>query len=228
MSSQNDNINDKERMIYKMEYELIVMMIVIVVMIIFVIFLSYLISSSFSNSHKSLQYQSSFEDGQKKAGRYGERVAIHLIQEILNEKDVLLTNVKISFEDRETELDDVIINNRGVFIIEVKNYSGTLSGNEDDFEWIKNKETEAGIFYHKMVKNPIKQVKRQISILSQYLRENGVFIWVEGYTFLVENNSPINSSYVLNTQKDIHTAIHLGTNNKITKKTKEKIIKLLS
>lgn len=211
-----------------MEYELIVMMIVIVIMIIFVIFLSYLISSSFSNSHKSLQYQSSFEDGQKKAGRYGERVAIHLIQEILNEKDVLLTNVKISFEDRETELDDVIINNRGVFIIEVKNYSGTLSGNEDDFEWIKNKETEAGIFHHKMVKNPIKQVKRQISILSQYLRENGVFIWVEGYTFLVENNSPINSSYVLNTQKDIHTAIHLGTNNKITKKTKEKIIKLLS
>ena len=88
-----------------MEYELIVMMIVIVVMIIFVIFLSYLISSSFSNSHN----QSSFEDGQKKAGRYGERVAIHLIQEILNEKDVLLTNVKISFEDRETELDDVII-----------------------------------------------------------------------------------------------------------------------
>lgn len=215
-------------MIYKMEYELIVMMIVIVIMIIFVIFLSYLISSSFSNSHKSLQYQSSFEDGQKKAGRYGERVAIHLIQEILNEKDVLLTNVKISFEDRETELDDVIINNRGVFIIEVKNYSGTLSGDEDDFEWIKNKETEAGNFYHKMVKNPIKQVKRQISILSQYLRENGVFIWVEGYTFLVENNSPINSSYVLNTQKDIHTAIHLGTNNKITKKTKEKIIKLLS
>ena len=136
--------------------------------------------------------------------------------------------MKISFEDRETELDDVIINNRGVFIIEVKNYSGTLSGDEDDFEWIKNKEAEAGIFYHKMVKNPIKQVKRQISILSQYLRENGVFIWVEGYTFLVENNSPINSSYVLNTQKDIHTAIHLGTNNKITKKTKEKIIKLLS
>lgn len=224
MSSQNDNINDKERMIYKMEYELIVMMIVIVIMIIFVIFLSYLISSSFSSSHN----QSSFEDAQKKAGRYGERVAIHLIQEILNEKDVLLTNVKISFEDRETELDDVIINNRGVFIIEVKNYSGTLSGDEDDFEWIKNKETEAGIFYHKMVKNPIKQVKRQISILSQYLRENGVFIWVEGYTFLVENNSPINSSYVLNTQKDIHTAIHLGTNNKITKKTKEKIIKLLS
>lgn len=201
-----------------MEYELIV------IMIIFVIFLSYLISSSFSSSHN----QSSFEDGQKKAGRYGERGAIHLIQEILNEKDVLLTNVKISFEDRETELDDVIINNRGVFIIEVKNYSGTLSGDEDDFEWIKNKETEAGIFYHKMVKNPIKQVKRQISILSQYLRENGVFIWVEGYTFLVENNSPINSSYVLNTQKDIHTAIHLGTNNKITKKTKEKIIKLLS
>lgn len=207
-----------------MEYELIVIMIVIVIMIIFVIFLSYLISSSFSNSHN----QSSFEDGQKKAGRYGERVAIHLIQEILTEKDVLLTNVKISFEDRETELDDVIINNRGVFIIEVKNYSGTLSGDEDDFEWIKNKETEAGIFYHKIVKNPIKQVKRQISILSQYLRENGVFIWVEGYTFLVENNSPINSSYVLNTQKDIHTAIHLGTNNKITKKTKEKIIKLLS
>ena len=35
----------------------------------------------------------------------------------------MLTNIKISFEEREAELDNVVINNRGVFIIEVKNYN---------------------------------------------------------------------------------------------------------
>ena len=100
----------------------------------------------------------------------------------------MLTNVKVSFEGKNTELDNVIINNRGVFIIEIKNYNSILIGDEDDFEWIKNKYTEAGNFYQKSVKNPIKQIKRQVYILSGYLKAHGFDVWIEEYVFLVEGN----------------------------------------
>lgn len=169
-----------------------------------------------------------YESAEKKAGRQGEQFASGIIREILNEKDVLLTNIKIVFDGKETELDNVIINNRGVFIIEVKNYTGILIGDEDDCEWIKNKYTSAGNFYQKSLKNPIKQVKRQIYILSGFLKQYGFEVWIEGYVFFVEMNSPVESKYVLKTQKDIHEALHLGTNNKLTQAEKERIIKQLT
>ena len=39
----------------------------------------------------------------------------------------MLTNIKIPFEERDAELDNVVLNNRGVFIIEVKNYNCYLN-----------------------------------------------------------------------------------------------------
>lgn len=152
------------------------------------------------------------ESPEKSAGRLGERIAGRVIREILDPEDILLTNVKISAERKQTELDNVVINSDGVFIIEVKNYSGILIGEEDDFEWIKNKTTYAGNFYQKTVKNPIGQMKRQIYILSKYLKERHIDVWIEGYVFLIERNSPVDSPYILKTQKDIDTALHTGSN----------------
>ncbi len=169
-----------------------------------------------------------FESGKKRAGRQGEQFAAQLIRGILNEKDVLLNNVCISFGDKPAELDNVIINNRGVFVIEVKNYSGTLYGNEDDYEWMKTKRTDAGNIYQKSVKNPIPQVKRQVYILSSFLKQYGINVWVEGYAFLVGRNSPVRSKYVLDSINGINDAIHLGTNNNLTKSQKDRIVELLS
>lgn len=164
----------------------------------------------------------------KRAGRQGEEIAREIIARALDEKDVLLPNVIIDLAGRETELDNVIVNNRGVFIIEVKNYTGELFGDEDDFEWTKQKETRQGNIYQKTVKNPIKQVKRQIYILAEYLKEYGIDVWVEGYAILLANNSPVESKHLLHSVSDIDKAIHAGTNNKLTEKDKETIVELLS
>lgn len=97
----------------------------------------------------------------------------------------------------------------------------------DDEQWIKNKITPGGSFYQETIRNPIKQVNRQIYITSQYLKENGFDTWVEGYVFFVEMNSPVVSKRVLVTQKDIDDAIHYGHNNKLTVDKKNKIVELL-
>ena len=165
---------------------------------------------------------------QKRAGIRGEKFTIKLIRETMRNEDILLCNVRISFEGKKTEIDNVILNKRGIYIIEVKNYVGTITGGLNDYEWSKTKTTASGNKYTSVVKNPINQVRRQVYLLANYLKANGINIWIEGYAFLVEGNSPIQSAYILHDQKDIDAAIHLRTNNKLSSKTREKIIELLS
>ena len=170
-----------------------------------------------------------FEDPERRVGRLGEEEATRIISSVLREDDRLFTNVQIEYKDKEAELDNVIVNKFGVFIIEVKNYTGSLVGNEDDYEWIKYHETDAGNTYSKIVKNPIKQVKRQVYVLSKFLDYYGtVRVWIEGYAMLLQQNSPVASEYVLSSVKDIDRAIHTSTKNRLTKKDTEEIIKLLS
>lgn len=96
------------------------------------------------------------------AGKQGEAVAANAIVSILRDDDRMFTNVEVSYGDMRTELDVVVVNKSGVFVIEVKNYSGCLSGSESDYEWEKHHTSRGGNTYVKTVKNPIRQIKRQV------------------------------------------------------------------
>ena len=155
------------------------------------------------------------------AGKRGEEVVTAEIKRVKRKDDYLFTNVEISFKGKRTECDNIIINNFGVFIIEVKNYSGSLSGNENDDEWVERKH-----FEEKRVKNPIKQVRRQIDILSKLLKNNGLRAWIEGYVIFIDNNSPVNSKYIISLD-DIDRVIHTQGKNKLTNEQVEKISEIM-
>ena len=164
----------------------------------------------------------------KIAGIMGELTAQKAIESVLREDDNLLHNVEITFEDRKTELDFVVVNSYGVFVIEVKNYKGELVGSEDDFEWMKYKTTTAGNTYEKTVRNPIKQVKRQIDVLARYLKQYGVNVWVKGYAVLLWSNSPVESEHILRSIPDIDQAIHTTDRRMLDVETIRDIVNLLS
>ena len=163
----------------------------------------------------------------ERAGRLGEKYATGFISSILNDEDRLFTNVKVSYDGKDAELDEVIVSPRGVIVIEVKNYKGELRGDTADYEWIKYKTSDSGEVYEKTVRNPIKQGRRQEYILSNYLRENGINVWVESYVFFVQQNSPVKDDCVLETFDDIDMAIHNGTDNGLSDNEILKIIELL-
>ena len=205
----------------------IILLFVIALIFALIIFLIVLLIRLGIGNGEGFQSFGEIETPKKRAGRKGEEYAADLIRQVLNEKDTLLNNVKISVDDNETEIDNIIINNRGIFIIEVKNYRGVLYGNEDDYEWTKVKESSGGNLYQNTVKNPIKQTKRQVYILAQFLKQYGYKVWVEGYVLMVKENSPVDHEMILKSIDDIDDVIHQGTNNKITNSTREEIIKLL-
>ena len=164
----------------------------------------------------------------KRAGIRGEEAVVRAIESVLREGDNLFTNVSVEYDGKPAELDDVIVNKYGVFIIEVKNYTGHIVGNKDDYEWQKFKTTDAGNTYVKTVKNPIKQVKRQIYILARYLEYYGIQVWVKGYAIMLHGNSHVDSDYLLKSVEDIDRAIHTNDRTMLSTNTIERIAKLLS
>lgn len=102
-----------------------------------------------------------FTPEHKRVGTMGERAAQRAVSSVLREGDHLFTNVCVEFDGRSAELDLVVVNKYGVFIIEVKNYTGHIVGSENDGEWLKYKTTPAGMTYEKTVRNPIKQVMKR-------------------------------------------------------------------
>lgn len=163
----------------------------------------------------------------KRAGNRGEEEAAEFINRVLTESDVMLRNVGIEIEKTETELDYLIVNEFGVHIIEVKNYVGILYGEEEDQNWKKIKVTRAGNEYAKSVRNPIKQVKRQIYLLAEYLKENDIRVWVSGYVLLMGFNSPVHNEYILDSIHDIDKAIHTKEKQHLSKETIDRIVSVI-
>lgn len=191
------------------------MQIIVIIFFVIILFIFLLLSLS------------SDEDQKRIAGKEGELQAKKILNHYLNENDLLLNNVNISIHGRNTELDYVVINNNGIFIFEVKNFSGKLVGNEDDQYWNKYKISRGNKEYIKEIRNPIKQLKREIYLLKEYLKYYGVDLWIECYVLFVNMNSPVESEYTVNDKSEIDDILHLRRNQVLTKNQIEKIISIL-
>ena len=193
--------------------------------------------------HDFASVWSDYTSPERRAGTRGEAIAEEVIRSVLRPEDVLLTNVGIEFEEKLAELDCVVVNTCGVFIFEVKNYSGTLYGGVEDPYWEKEHVSAAGNTYWKSVRNPIGQVKRQIYLLASYLRYYGMNVWVEGFVILLNDEYPgdiskgrflridsssgtVQGSYGM-LPEEIGRAVHTRGGNRLTRKTVERIRELL-
>lgn len=202
-----------------------VVYIVLIIAVLIVSAISGYISSKRAKRVRSNKKQIITE--KERAGIRGEVRAAKIINEVLEPGDYLFQNIEIEVDNRPAEFDSIVVNKYGVFIFEVKNYKGTLEGSEDDYEWNKYTVSEAGNTYQKTVKNPIKQVKREVYLLSQYLKRHGANVWVEGFAMLLNNNSPIDSEHLVKSKKDIDLAIHIRRKNNLSNAEINKIRKLL-
>jgi len=89
------------------------------------------------------------------------------------DKKYVINNLMIVNEGKSSQIDHVLINQTGIFVIETKNYAGRIYGSEDQKEWtqvlaygkVKNK------FY-----NPILQNRTHIYALSKVLGQNKGFV----------------------------------------------------
>lgn len=164
-----------------------------------------------------------------RAGEEGEYLAASAIKSILFKDDWHTCNFEFSVDGREAECDILVVNTNGIFIFEVKSFSGSLFGYETDDTWEKVKESDGGNLYSKEIKNPIKQVRRQIRLLKKLLGSYGIYdFWIDGYVLLVNANPHDESEYILTDLSEVERTIHKPGEHPLNKSKRDAVISAIN
>ena len=99
-------------------------------------------------------------------GQFGEYTTEYALTNNNLEGDfVVLKNLYIPYQNKTSEIDLLMIHEKGIYVFESKNYSGWIFGNTEQLNWTQClKGGEKNKFY-----NPIRQNKTHIKALSNFL-----------------------------------------------------------
>ena len=102
-------------------------------------------------------------------GKIGEEETIQNLERIHGCKRILRNlYVPIGRGTETTEIDAVMIHEKGIFIIENKNYVGKIYGDENDYQWTQvqrqKRKNVSRLFY-----NPVRQNQTHINSLKRFL-----------------------------------------------------------
>lgn len=99
-------------------------------------------------------------------GQFGEfSTEYALTNDNLEGELVVLKNIYVPYRDKTSEIDLLMIHEKGIFVFESKNYSGWIFGNASQLNWTQSLQNgEKHHFY-----NPIRQNQTHIKALSEYL-----------------------------------------------------------
>lgn len=90
-----------------------------------------------------------------------------------NKNKFVIHDLIIQQNGKSSQIDHIVIQTNGIFVIETKNYAGRIYGYETAREWTQS--LAYGNVKHKIY-NPIKQNKSHIYYISRALREHKVFV----------------------------------------------------
>lgn len=101
-------------------------------------------------------------------GQFGEfATEFALTNHNLDGEFVVLKNVYLPLKGKTTEIDLVMIHEKGIFVFESKNYSGWIFGDSEQLNWTQSLPNgEKNRFY-----NPIRQNRTHIKALAEYLEK---------------------------------------------------------
>ncbi len=112
-----------------------------------------------------------YEPGDK--GDAGESVVAEILGDTIEGKQYVINDLLFCIEPgKSCQIDHIYINKSGIWVIETKNYAGTIYGEEKQREWtqVLGFGDETNKLY-----NPIKQNSTHIYHLSKYLKVRNIF-----------------------------------------------------
>lgn len=99
-------------------------------------------------------------------GQFGEFVVeFALTNDNLKGEFVVLKNIYLPIKGKTTEVDLLLIHEKGLFVFEVKNYSGFIFGDLEQLKWTQRLQNGKRYSFY----NPIRQNKTHIQALAEYL-----------------------------------------------------------
>ena len=129
-------------------------------------------------------------------GIQGEEVITSTLTSLPDEY-MIFNNVALNYNGQLTEIDCIVLSCFGIWVVEVKSYKGVIHGLAANEMWSRIKTSKSGKEYDSEIKNPLKQVERQVQILSNVLYRKGIRTTAQGYVvFPVAENVNVDSDKV--------------------------------
>ncbi len=100
-------------------------------------------------------------------GKRSENYATHILSRLKIDEKLVFQNLMFPLGKGYQEVDNILLTRRGVFLIECKNWSGTVKGNEND-EMVEQIDV-SGNYSHPR-KNPIRQTSLKVRAIATYLK----------------------------------------------------------
>lgn len=116
------------------------------------------------------------------SGLKGEK-ALYKTAKKYKSKHSIFINLPIRYKQNRSEIDMLMVSERGILIVEAKNHSGTITGGDKDEIWSQVKHYRDGKSTDGEMKNPFRQLSRQRDILKNILRSKGHDVWIDGVVF---------------------------------------------
>lgn len=106
-------------------------------------------------------------------GEQGERLVAEVLGKTVKGKQYVINDILFENQSEQScQIDHVYINKHGIWVIETKNYSGIIYGQENWHEWTQ---VLAGGHTKNKFYNPIRQNTTHINRLSKYLEVKDIF-----------------------------------------------------
>ena len=115
--------------------------------------------------NSSIQIQDALQDLTPDIGEFGEDLTAFALTGLDGTYQVL-RNLYVPYKEKTSEIDLVMVHEKGIFVFESKNYSGWIFGSAEQQEWtqcLPNQEKHR--FY-----NPVRQNQTHIAALAEYLK----------------------------------------------------------
>ena len=168
-------------------------------------------------------------------GKRGENRVSWEIGGTFENEQYVINDLILMRDGKSSQIDHIVINPRGIFVIETKNYSGEIYGSESEREWtqvlqygkVKNK------FY-----NPIKQNATHVYNVKQIVGElpiHSLVVFVQNNTYHIEADNVIplsslraalQSGETVLTMEQMKTAYNLLLSNKSGISTKQHVMNI--
>ena len=78
---------------------------------------------------------------------------------------------------KQAQIDFVMIDASGVFVIEAKCFSGTVTGSDSDVWWSKEIRDRAGNTFRKPAMNPVRQNETHVKRLKKLVKDSSIPVW---------------------------------------------------
>lgn len=124
------------------------------------------------------------------SGRRGEKQLFRSIRNLKMGSSIIFCNLPIRYKRGRSEADMLIIGQKGIIIIEVKNHSGTIQGSWKSEKWEQRKIYRSNNVTLEM-DNPIKQMRRQRDIVKSILNAAGENVWIDTVLYFSNDNAKL-------------------------------------